>query len=113
VVKGAPLEELYHAIRLVAAGTRFLSPQIAEVLWEDLLHIDAGDPATAANNLTPREREIVQLLAEGNSGKEIAQRLSLSPSTVESYRKQIMAKLDLHSVVDLTRYAIREGFITP
>jgi DNA-binding NarL/FixJ family response regulator len=67
------------------------------------------DDAAAFSVLTPREREVLQLMAEGESTKAIAGRLAVSVKTVETYRQQIMEKLDLHSVAELTKYAIREG----
>jgi len=68
-----------------------------------------GDGAAAFSVLTPREREVLQLMAEGEPTKAIAARLAVSVKTVETYRQQIMEKLDLHSVAELTKYAIREG----
>ncbi len=111
LLKQTTLQELLHAIRLVHTGVRYLTPCVAEMLLPDLL-----TPQTAhqpAANLTPREREVVQLLAAGHSAKEAAALLGLRLTTVESYRKQAMTKLDLHTVADLTRYAIREGLLTP
>ncbi len=69
----------------------------------------AAGPAAPPQPLTPREREVLQLIAEGKSTKEIAGILHVSGKTIESYRLKIMAKLDLHSVAELTKYAIREG----
>ena len=71
--------------------------------------IEGDLPGPPASSLSPREREVLQLLAEGLATKEIADRLTLSPKTVESHRKSVMDKLDIHSIAELTRYAIREG----
>ena len=78
-----------------------------EVLVSSLLNSGANSWGTA--NLTPREREVLQLVAEGKNTKEIALLLHLSSKTIEGHRRQVMEKLDLYSVADLTRYAIKEG----
>jgi DNA-binding NarL/FixJ family response regulator len=109
VLKDAPFDELLQAIQLVLRGTHYLCPAVADLLLTDFLAGPGETPGNPASTLTSREREVVQLLAEGQSTKEIAHTLHLSPATVESYRKSIMAKLDLHTVAELTKYAIREG----
>ncbi len=109
VLKDAPFDELLQAIHLVLRGTHYLCPAVADLLLTDFLAGPTDTPGIIASALTSREREVVQLLSEGHSTKEIAVTLHLSPTTVESYRKNIMAKLDLHTVADLTKYAIREG----
>lgn len=109
LVKDTAFRELYAAIQEVLQGRRYLSKQIASTVLDALL---AQAPSSIPNPLTPREREVLQLIAEGLSSKEISARLGLSERTTESHRGKLMDKLDLHSVAALTRYAIREG-ITP
>jgi len=107
VLKDSPVEELVQAIRTVAKGETFLGRKVQEVLVNSLLNSGASAWGTA--HLTPREREVLQLVAEGKNTKEIALLLHLSSKTVEGHRRQVMEKLDLYSVADLTRYAIKEG----
>jgi len=109
VLKDSAFDELVQAIESVAAGASFLSPAITDmVLREYVAQLASGD-GTAFAVLTPREREVLQLVAEGTSTKAIAGRLAVSVKTVETHRQQIMEKLNLHSVAELTKYAIREG----
>jgi DNA-binding NarL/FixJ family response regulator len=110
VLKDAALADLRTALETVIAGRPYFSPQINSVLLNGFLsprHSTEGMSAFAA--LTSREREVLQLVAEGRSTKDIADQLDLSVKTVEKHRTQLMEKLDLHSVAELTRYAIREG----
>jgi DNA-binding NarL/FixJ family response regulator len=112
LLKNAAARELVDAVRAAAAGRVYLSPQIAEVVVEDYRRLIPESQSNAFRDLSSREREVLQLLAEGKQTKEIAAALHLSPKTVESHRGQIMAKLNLHSVAELTKFAIREG-LTP
>jgi len=106
LLKDCAFQELAQAIRTVARNHAYLSPRIAGVVVTDY----AGRlPTTKVAALTPREREVLQLLAEGKNTKEIASALNVSVKTVETHRAQIMERLDLHSVADLTKFAIREG----
>ncbi len=108
LLKNAAAEELVLALRAVVGGRSYVSPGAADVVVAALrgdARPDPGDPS----HLTTREREALQLLAEGLTSKEIAARMSIAVSTVETYRRQIMAKLDVHSIAALTRYAIRHG----
>jgi len=109
LLKDCAFEELVRAVRAVMAGQVYLSPAIASIVVEGYRakRADAGE--SAFSQLTAREREIVQLLAEGHSTKDIAARLSVSSKTVGTHREHIMGKLQLHSIAQLTRYAIREG----
>jgi two-component system NarL family response regulator len=109
VLKDAAVEEMRRAIRAVAAGQHFLSPEIAGSVVASHLRGSSQDHAAAASTLAPRERQILQLLAEGHTSSEIARRLHIATTTVDSHRRNIMKKLDLHSVAELTKYAIREG----
>lgn len=110
LLKDGAFEELVGAIRTVAAGRTYLSPRIADVVVEGYLRNQAApSEPTAYAKLSPREREVLQLLAEGKATKEAAAALHLSVKTVETHRRQIMEKLNLYSVAELTKYAIREG----
>jgi DNA-binding NarL/FixJ family response regulator len=109
LLKDCAAEELEQAIKTVAAHQCYLSPKIAGVLLEDYLDRFQSRPATAAAVLSAREREVLQLIAEGWSTKNIAEHLYVSIKTAESHRRAIMKKLDLHTVAGLTKYAIKEG----
>lgn len=103
LLKDCAFEELDRAINAVVANQIYLSPGIAGVVVEDFVsHLPDTD-------LTPRECEVLQLLAEGNGTKQIASRLHVSVKTIEAHRRQIMEKLGIHSIAELTKYAIREG----
>jgi two-component system NarL family response regulator len=109
VLKEAAVEEMCRAIRAVAGGHHYLSPEIAGSVVASRVREPSPEGASAASQLAPRERQIVQLLAEGHTSSEIAQKLHIATATVDSHRRNIMKKLDLHSVAALTKYAIREG----
>jgi len=109
ILKDSSIEEVIDGLKAVMEGQKYLSPKIAgEVLRNYIGAIDNGE-VNAFAVLSPREREVLQLLAEGNSTKEIAGKLNVSVKTIESHRKQIMEKLNIHSIAELTKYAIREG----
>ena len=109
LLKDCAFEELARAIRTVAADRVYLGPRIAGIVVEDYARdspmSETPDPAA----LSRREREVLQLVAEGRTTKQIASLLKVSDKTVESHRQRLMDKLNLHSVADLTRYAVREG----
>jgi DNA-binding NarL/FixJ family response regulator len=108
LLKHSAMDELQQAIQSVMANKKYISPEIAGVVIDDyLLHLSAA--ATAPPPLSPREREVLQLIAEGKATKEIAALLHISVPTVETHRQHIMEKLQLFSVADLTKYAIRTG----
>ena len=109
LLKDCAFEELTRAIRTVADDKTYLSPAISGVVIEDYLHRLATTEFTGPDILTDREKEVVQLMAEGNSTKQIALKLHISVKTVETHRRQIMSKLDIHNVAELTKYAIRKG----
>lgn len=109
VLKDSAFEELARAIRAVVDRQTYLSPQVADVVVEHYVRKSRGSDELPAAGLTPREREVLQLVAEGKSTRQIASDLSVSVKTVETHRQQIMKKLDLHSVAELTKFAIREG----
>ena len=105
LVKDSAADDLVKAIRSVAGGEVFLSPAIAHLAGK------GGATASALDRLTSREREVLQLIAEGNSNKEIAARLTLSVKTIEAHRTNLMAKLDIHDTASLTRFAIARGLV--
>lgn len=107
VVAGSGLEELQRAVQVVMEGRMFLSPELEGAIAQSL-----SDPSILMSVLTPRETEVLQLIAEGKSTKRVAETLSVSAKTVETHRQHIMKKLRLYSVADLTKYAIREGITT-
>ena len=109
VVKTQAAEDLISAIREILRGETYLSPGLAASVVDAVLEStnDAADPLTA------RERQILQLVAEGNTTKEIARLLNVSFKTAESHRNHIMKKLDIHEVAGLVRYAIRQGLLHP
>lgn len=111
VLHDADAAELVTAVREVAAGRRYLSPSMDERAIESYLDQALTAPLDPYDTLTDREREVLQLSAEGSSRREIAARLSISPRTVEAHRAHLMQKLDLHTQTDLLRYALRRGII--
>jgi len=114
VPKRAAPEELLTAIRAAASGQVYLYPSLAKLLVTDYLNQEHAPAEKATlDGLTEREREVLTYLAEGTSNEEIAVSLVISPKTVERHRENIMRKLNLHSRVELVRYAIRRGIIEP
>jgi DNA-binding NarL/FixJ family response regulator len=107
--KDCASEELVRAIRTVLSNQTYLSPSIADVVRRDYLSQRRGADISVSYVLTEREREVLQLMAEGKNTKEIASRLQVSVKTIETFRQHIMQKLNLHSLAELTKYAIREG----
>jgi DNA-binding NarL/FixJ family response regulator len=109
LLKDCAADELVQAIRAVLAGETYLSPKIASIVVEDYRRELSKDQLTKAPELTAREREVLQLVAEGETSKRIAAQLHVSVKTVEAHRQQIMDKLGIHTVAGLTKYAIRKG----
>ncbi len=109
LLKDCAFDELARAVRTAVAGQVYLSPAISGVLVKDYLKKSAATTAAASDVLTDREREVLQLLAEGHSTKAVAARLHVSAKTIETHRQRTMAKLDLHSIAELTKYAVRSG----
>jgi DNA-binding NarL/FixJ family response regulator len=99
------------AVNALRRHTRYFSPKVSEALAAEASHADKRKPKVKIRGyrLTPREREVVQLLAEGRSNKEVATLLDISAKTVETHRANIMVKLNLHSITELVRYAIRNN----
>ncbi len=110
LLKDCAFEEIATAVRTVASGGTYLSARITDFVVREYVSSQKVD--TGSKTLTPREREVLQLVAEGQSTKDIAYKLKVSVKTVETHRQQLMEKLQIHSVAELTKYAIREG-ITP
>lgn len=109
LLKDCACDELARAIRIVANRQTYLSPSISDAVVRDYLQRLVGVASEPGSLLSPREREVLQLLAEGNGTRDIANGLHVSVKTIESHRAQIMKKLDLHSIAELTKYAVREG----
>lgn len=109
LLKDSAFEELCRAVHTVAGKQVYLSPAVAGGVVEASLGRAPASGASGAAALTPRQREVLQLLAEGLNTKRIAARLHVSVKTVETHRAQIMERLNCHSVAELTKYAIREG----
>ena len=109
LLKDCAFEELARAIHSVVSNQTYLSPKISDILVKAYVLKSSVKPSSAYAILTAREREVLQLLAEGKSTKQIANSLYVSIKTVETHRKQIMDKLDIHSIAELTKYALKEG----
>jgi DNA-binding NarL/FixJ family response regulator len=109
VVKTQAAPALVEAIRSILHGGLYLSPVISESVVKAALIQNERE----LDPLTPREREVLQLIAEGKSNKEISRELEMSVKTVDSHRRNLMVKLDIHETAGLVRYAIRTGLITP
>jgi len=110
VEKSAPLSELQKGIEIVASGGSYFGPEVAQLLRDAVMN--PGDAyGRSLQVLTPREREILQLIAESHSTKEVANKLDISVKTAENHRTNLMKKLDLHDVASLTRFAIQNGLI--
>jgi DNA-binding NarL/FixJ family response regulator len=113
LLKDSAEADLIGAVRAVASGKAFFSPAVSKVLAEDYLRqMRQKDVEDSYELLTSRERELLQLIAEGRSAKEIAHELNLSPHTVDTHRGNIMQKLNVHSIPELILYAVRKGFIS-
>lgn len=112
LLKDSAVPELELAVRAAARGEKYLSPAVSKRVVDDYVRRTGGamDPL---DGLTPRQREILQLVAEGHSSKEIAQRLGLSYRTVEAHRAKLMERLAVHDLAGLVRFAVRVGLVTP
>jgi DNA-binding NarL/FixJ family response regulator len=108
ILKESTFEELLHAINTIMKGGTYLSPMIARDLVENLRKTAPAGRPSLLQTLSDREREVLQLLAEGCTTKEISGKLFISPKTVETHRHQVMEKLQLRSIAGLTKYAVRE-----
>jgi DNA-binding NarL/FixJ family response regulator len=112
LVKDSAPEELLRAVAKVMRGQFYLSAQINEQVIADFIRLTESGSPTPFSLLSAREREVLQLLAEGKSTREIADKLNVSVKTVETHRQHLMDKLNMHTVAELTKYAIREGLTT-
>ena len=113
LLKDSADTDLIRAVTDVAAGRSFFSPAVAKVMLDDYVrHLAGKGIVDRFDALSEREREIFQLVAEGHSNKEIADLLSISPTTVETHRARILQKLDLHSTAEIVLYAVRRGVIS-
>lgn len=111
VLKESGAPDLILAVRAAASGQRFLSPPLSERAIESYIQKAEGGAVDSYETLTPREREVLQLAAEGHSNAEIAARLSISPRTAETHRGNLMRKLGLQGQTELIRYALRKGVL--
>jgi len=113
MLKDCAFKDLAKAIRVVMANKTYLSHEIADIVVKDYLANSSPGESSVFQLLSPREREVLQLIAEGKTSGQIADNLHISVKTVESHRQQIMIKLKIKTVAELTKYAIREGLTTP
>jgi DNA-binding NarL/FixJ family response regulator len=111
LLKDADDQDLLRAVSALSGGGSYFSPVISRMLLDGYLHDGPQVSTDELSVLSDREREVLQLVAEGKSNKEVAQLLNLSVSTVESHRKHIMEKLDLHNTAAMVRFAVRKGII--
>jgi len=112
VLKDAAPTELVSAIRALGEGKAFLTPRVTRILVNDYLkRVESGEKVAAYDGLTEREREVLKLIASGNTNQEIANLLHLSVNTVQVHRTHIMEKLNLHNRTELVKYALRRGII--
>lgn len=113
ILKDSVDTDLVHAVTAVSKGKSFFSPAVAKVILDGYVRsLDHRGTTDKLDTLSGREREVFQLIAEGNSNRKIAEILSLSTSTVETHRSRIMEKLDLHSTAEIIHYALRRGFLS-
>ena len=113
LLKNCPFEELTEAVKVVLAGKSHISPSISTAIIGDYVSGAVDDKSSVFSILTEREREVLQLLAEGKTTKQIAECLHISPKTVEAHRLKIMSKLNIDNIAQLTKYAIQEGLTMP
>lgn len=113
LLKECALEELITAVRAVMAGKTYLSPSITDVVVENYVRCSSDGKSTAFSVLSQREREVLQLMTEGKTTKQVARCLHISPKTVEGHRLRIMDKLNIDNIAQLTKYAIQEGLTSP
>ncbi len=109
LIKDCSFKELVRAIRMVMANKTYLSPGIMDVVVRDYVKPSAYSDSPSSSNLTIRESEVLQMVAEGHSTSQIAKRLHLSVKTIESHRQKLLAKINAKGIAGLTKYAIREG----
>lgn len=115
LLKDDDRSEFTRALRATERGDTYLSPTLREVAVDELLEQarEEGPAATPLDLLTPRQREVLQLMAEGNTTREIAEKLDVSPKTVETHRRDIRERLEIQDLAGLVKFAIRTGLVTP
>ena len=111
ILKECTSDELYAAIRAVVAGQYYLTPSVLPALIEDYLRLLQAEAKSSASPLSDREQDVLKLLVKGLNAKQIAARLDISKNTVDTHRRRIMDKVGCNSMAELTRYAIREGYL--
>jgi len=109
LLKDSAIEEVLNAVGAIVSNQVYLSRRITNIVVEDYILMAGNTGPTVYTVLSAREREVLQLVAEGKNTKEIAGHLNVSVKTVETHRKQVMDKLGLHTIAELTKYAVREG----
>jgi DNA-binding NarL/FixJ family response regulator len=112
MLKDSAFKELIDAIRVIVRDKIYISPSVVSIVMEDYLEHSSEKESSIRSLLTSRELEVLQLLAEGKSTKQIASSLGLSIKTIESHRNRVMQKAGVNNIADLTKYAIREGIIS-
>ena len=112
LLKSSVVEELLLAVRAAARGETYLSPAISEILVSDMLHMQSSSGPGLMDRLSSREREVMQLIAEGHTNAKIGEILNLSEKTIEKHRASLIAKLDIQNLADLIRMAIKHGLIS-
>jgi len=111
LLKDTKKQDLIRAVKLIASGKTFLSPEVSRHVIDNYVQ-SVGTPKSLIEQITPRQREILKLIAEGRTNKEMAQLLNISVKTVDTHRTQLMERLDIHDVAGLVRYAIKTGLVT-
>ena len=112
VLKESAGKDVGDAVRAVCRGRRYLSQKVTDVVVDDRLRRRKDESTTPLDSLSPREREVLQLVVEGKASKEIADMVHLSPKSVETYRSRLMLKLGIHNIPDLVKFAIEHGLTT-
>ena len=113
MLKESAFSELQEGIATMLDGRTFLCSRISKIVFSDYINMITNPKWADGDGLSSREREVLQLVAEGHTTKEIAKSLDLSPKTVDSHREHIMEKLGIRNIAGLTKYALREGLTTP
>jgi DNA-binding NarL/FixJ family response regulator len=113
MLKESAFEELVEGLNTILEGKTFLCKKVSKVVFSEYISMVLNPQNTNGDGLSSREREVLQMVAEGRTSKEIAEALQLSTKTVDSHREHIMEKLGIRNVAGLTRYAIREGLTSP
>ena len=113
LLKDCEFDELANAIRIVMEGKSYLSPEITDVVLDGYVNDETEEQSSVFSILSKRERQVLQLMAEGLTTKQIGLKLHISPKTVEAHRLHVMEKLEIDNVAQLTKYAIQEGLTSP